>query len=207
MIIQTRNLPIREQMRGDSAAYNVSNQPTPALLNATGHSLLRSIATGQSAHLLAAAAAIAKLERMLPGASAEARLTAVLMSLSIEPPSQPIPTDQRVDAVPPPARGGRQGQASKTDKAAKAPRTSKAAVPTMDAGGRLLPSKEIGGVAVVSQATARQVLGLACPQMLRLEGQRALTRIQESGSRLVWYSTSEVQRLIDLIDATPTPPL
>jgi LmbE family N-acetylglucosaminyl deacetylase len=77
----------------------------------------------------------------------------------------------------------------------------------MDASGKLLPSKEIDGIAVVSQAEARKALGVSCVQMLRLEGQKALTRIQEGGSRLVWYSTSEVQHLVDLIDATPPPPL
>jgi hypothetical protein len=35
--------------------------------------------------------------------------------------------------------------------------------------------------------------------MLRLEGQKALTRIQEGGSRLVFYSVAEVQRLLDLV--------
>jgi hypothetical protein len=35
--------------------------------------------------------------------------------------------------------------------------------------------------------------------MLRLEGQKALTHIQEGGSRLVFYSVAEVQRLLDLV--------
>ena len=77
----------------------------------------------------------------------------------------------------------------------------------MDASGRLQPSKEIGGVAVVSQAEARKALGVSCVQMLRLEGQKVLTRVQENGSRLVYYAITEVQRLIDLIDRTPPPPL
>ncbi len=77
----------------------------------------------------------------------------------------------------------------------------------MDAGGRLLPSKEIGGVAVVSQAEARKALGVSCVQMLRLEGQKVLARVQESGMRHVYYPVEQVQRLIDLIDRTPTPPL
>jgi hypothetical protein len=77
----------------------------------------------------------------------------------------------------------------------------------MDASGRLLPSREINGIAVVSQAEARKALGVSCVQMLRLEGQRALTRIQEGGSRLVWYAIAEVQRLLDMIDATPPQPL
>jgi len=185
--------------------------PSPELLTAVGHAILRSVAAGQGDSLQAAAGALERLDKLLPDASAEGRMIAVLMSLSIEPPSQPAPTDQRVDAVPPPARGGRQGQASKagkTDKAVRPARKGKpAARPILDAAGRLQASRIIDGIGCVSQATARQVLGMNCPQMLRLEGQRALTRIQEGGSRLVWYATSEVQRLIDLIDAAPPPPL
>lgn len=77
----------------------------------------------------------------------------------------------------------------------------------MDASGRLQPSKEIGGVAVVSQAEARKALGMNCPQMIKLENQKLLSRIQESGSRLVYYAVAEVQKLIDLIDrgADPEP--
>jgi hypothetical protein len=175
------------------------SQPTPELMTAVGHAILRSVAAGQGDSLQAAASALERLADLLPNASAECRLTAVLMSLCIEPTSPAPPTDQSVDAVPPPARSGRQGQASKASKAAKASRTSKAAVPTMDAGGRLLPSKEIGGVAVVSQAEARKALGVSCVQMLRLEGQKALQRIQEGGSRLVFYSVAQVQRLLDLL--------
>ena len=52
----------------------------------------------------------------------------------------------------------------------------------------------------MSQAEARQVLGLTYSQMLRLENQKVLTRIQEPSSRLVHYSTAEVQRLLNLID-------
>jgi LmbE family N-acetylglucosaminyl deacetylase len=77
----------------------------------------------------------------------------------------------------------------------------------MDASGKLLPSKEIGGVAVVSQAEARKALGVSCVQMLRLEGQKVLTRVQEGGMRHVYYPVEQVQRLIDLIDRTPPPPL
>ncbi len=77
----------------------------------------------------------------------------------------------------------------------------------MDASGRLLPSREINGIAVVSQAEARKALGVSCVQMLRLEGQKALQRIQENGSRLVYYPVAEAQKLLDLIDRTPPPPL
>ena len=187
-------------MRGDSAAYNVSTQPTPALLNATGHSLLRSIANGQSDHLLASAAAIERLAALLPGASAECRLTAVLMSLTDDPTPQAETTVQ--SPAPTPAR-----RKSKPAKQAKTSRKSKAAVPTMDINGRLLSSRKINDTDVVSQAEARKALGMSCIQMLKLENQKLLTRIQESGSRLVYYDVCQVQKLLDMIDATPPPPL
>ena len=41
------------------------------------------------------------------------------------------------------------------------------------------------------------VLELTCSQMLKLEDQRLLQRIQESGLRHGWYSVSEGQRLLD----------
>ena len=180
----------------------MSNQPSPELLTATGHALLRSIATGQGDHLLAAADAIAKLERMLPGASAECRLVAVLLSLTDDPTSQAETTVQS----PAPTPAGHKAR-DKASQPAKASRKSKASVPRMDASGRLLSSKEISGIAVVSQAEARKALGVSCMQMLRLENQKLLSRIQEGGMRHVYYSTSEVQRLLDLIDRTPPPPL
>ena len=77
----------------------------------------------------------------------------------------------------------------------------------MDIHGKLISSKEINGIAVVSQAEARKALGMNCPQMIKLENQKLLSRIQESGSRLVFYRISEVQHLLDMIDATPPPPL
>ena len=77
----------------------------------------------------------------------------------------------------------------------------------MDASGKLLSSRKINDTDVISQAEARKVLGVSCVQMLRLEGQKVLTRVQENGSRLVYYAITEVQRLIDLIDRTPPPPL
>ena len=172
-------------------------------MTATAHAILRSVATGQGDILRHAADAIGRLERMLPNASAEARLVATLMALTDDPTPQPVVTVQ--SPAPTPAR-----EAKARDKAsqpAKASRKSKASVPRMDASGRLQPSKEIGGVAVVSQAEARKALGVSCVQMLRLEGQKVLTRVQENGSRLVYYAITEVQRLIDLIDRTPPPPL
>ena len=53
--------------------------------------------------------------------------------------------------------------------------------------------------AASSQAEARKVLKLTCSQMLKLEDQRLLQRIQESGLRHVRYSVSEVERLLDLV--------
>lgn len=75
----------------------------------------------------------------------------------------------------------------------------------MDSSGRLISSKGIGGVAVISQAEARKALGMNCPQMLKLENQKLLTRIQESGSRLVYYDVRQVQKLLDLIDRDADP--
>ena len=193
-------------MRGDNAASCVSTQPTPALLNATGHSLLRSIVDGQGAHLLAAADAIAKLERMLPGASAECRLVAVLLAVSVGDPAAPTAGADVATPAPTPAR-----EAKARDKAsqpAKASRKSKAAVPLMDISGKLLSSREIGGVAVISQAEARKALGMSCVQMIKLENQKLLSRIQESGSRHVWYRVDETQKLLNLLDrgvADPKP--
>ena len=198
-------------MRGDSAASCVSAQPSPELLNRVGHNLLLAVAAGHSGPLQAAVGALGKLGRLLPDASPESRLTAVLMSLSIEPTSPIVPTDQRDSAVPPPARARRQGRAGKTgktDKAVKPSRKGKAAaLPVMDASGRLQPSRMIGDVDVVSQATARKALGISCLQMLRLEDQKLLTRIQEPSSRLVHYSTVEVQKLLNLIDRGVTDPV
>ena len=182
----------------------MSNQPTPALLNATGHALLRAIAAGHSAPLQAAAGALDRLGRLLPDASPEGRLVAVLMSLSIEPTSPTVPADQSADDVPPPARGGRQGRAGKADKADKAVRPARkgkpASQPILDAAGRLQASKIIEGVGCVSQATARKALGISCMQMLKLEDQRLLERVQETGLRHVWYPVQQVQRLLNLID-------
>ena len=77
----------------------------------------------------------------------------------------------------------------------------------MDIHGKLISSKEINGIAVISQAEARKALGVSCVQMLKLENQKLLGRIQESGSRLVYYDVCQVQKLLDMIDATPPPPL
>ena len=151
------------------------------------------------------------LAALLPEATPEVRLVAVLMSLTIEPPSPTVPTDQSVDAVPPPARGGVKSGAARPARPARPTRQlaarkgRPASQPILDAAGRLQASGVIGGVGCVSQATARKALGVSCVQMLRLENQKLLTRIQEPLSRLVHYSTAEVQRLLDLIDREPEP--
>jgi hypothetical protein len=176
------------------------SQPSPELLTAVGHAILRSVAAGHSGPLQAAAGALDRLGRLLPNASPEGRMVAVLMAISSEPTPQAAPTDQSVDAVPPPARGGRQGQAIKAGKTSRTGRLARK--------GRLQPSRRIGDVDVVAQSTARQALGVSCSQMLKLEDQRLLTRIQETGLRHVWYPTQQVQRLLDLIDrgvAEPRP--
>ena len=182
----------------------MSAQPSPELLNRVGHTLLLAVAAGHSGPLQAAAGALERLTALLPDASPEGRLVAVLLSLTHDQPSPAPPTDQRVDAVPPPARGGRQGRGSKagrTDKTVRPARKGKpASQPILDAAGRLQASKIIEGVGCVSQSTARQVLGLTCAQMLKLEDQRLLERVQETGLRHVWYPVQQVQRLLNLID-------
>ena len=63
----------------------------------------------------------------------------------------------------------------------------------------------IGDVDVVSQAIARKALGVSCVQMLKLEDQRLLERVQETGLRHVWYPVQQVQRLLNLIDRGADP--
>ncbi len=41
--------------------------------------------------------------------------------------------------------------------------------------------------------------------MIKLENQKLLQRIQEGGSRLVFYSVVEVQRLLTLLTGGPEP--
>ena len=201
----------RTRSRDDCRPHSMISQPSPELLNRVGHNLLLAVAAGHSGPLQAAVGALGKLGRLLPDASPESRLTAVLMSLSIEPTPPAPPTDQSADDVPPPARGGREGRAGKTDKADKTVRPSRkgkpASQPILDAAGRIQASKIIEGVGCVSQAIARKVLGMNCPQMIKLENQKLLTRVQEAGSRLVFYAIAEVQHLLDKLDATPPPPL
>ena len=188
----------------DTSRFCVSTTaPSPELLTHVGHALLRSIATGQGDQLRHAADALVKLTRLLPGAGAEGRMIAVLLAVTDDATSQPVVASPAPQ--PSPARPTR---IARSNKSARQPRKIRtASVPRMDASGRLQPSKEIGGVAVISQAEARKALGMSCIQMIKLENQKLLGRIQESGSRLVFYDVCQVQHLLDMIDATPPPPL
>lgn len=166
-------------MRGDNAASCVSTQPTPALLNATGHSLLRSIVDGQGAHLLAAADAIAKLERMLPGASAECRLVAVLLAVSVGDPAAPT---------------------AGADVATPAPTPARQPTPFMDDAGQPLVAFRHEGVPFVSQLVAGKWLGLSYRQLVRLEDRHQLER-KRHGPRCVGYALHQVLELKRLITA------
>ena len=177
---------------------------TDPLAEAASKMLAVAIRRGDGAALQNVANGLAFLEHLAPTASAEMRLAAAIGALAgaVVPRGDATPTPEPTPSpTPSPAREARDNQPAKTS------RKSKASSPRFDSSGRLQPSKEIGGVAVVSQAEARKALGVSCVQMLRLEGQKVLTRVQESGSRLVYYPVAEAQKLLDLIDATPTPPL
>ena len=178
----------------------ITSAPSPELLNHVGHALLRSIAIGQGDILRHAAGALERRADLLPDASPEGRMIAVLLAISSDHPSQPVVASP----APTPAPTRRK---SKPAKQAKTSRKSKAATPRMDASGKLLSSRKINDTDVISQAEARKVLGMNCPQMIKLENQKLLTRIQESGSRLVFYDVCQVQHLLDMIDQTPPPPL
>lgn len=171
-------------------------------MTAVGHALLRSIANGQGDQLRHAADALVKLTRLLPGAGAEARMIAVLLAVTDDATSQPVVAAPSPQSHPSPTPTRRK---SKSGKPAKTSRQAKPARPLIDISGKLISSREIGGVAVTSQAEARKALGMSCVQMIKLENQKLLTRIQESGSRLVYYDVCQVQKLLDLIhrDADP----
>lgn len=172
-------------MRGDSAASCVSTQPTPALLNATGHSLLRSIVDGQSDHLLAAADAIARLERMLPNASAECRLTAVLLAVSVGDPAAPTAGADVAMPTPTPT---------------PAPTPARQPTPFMDDAGQPLVAFRHEGVPFVSQLVAGKWLGLSYRQLVRLEDRHQLER-KRHGPRCVGYALHQVLELKRLITA------
>ena len=178
----------------------ITTAPTPELLTAVGHAILRSVAIGQGDILRHAADAIGRLDKLLPNASAEARLVATLLAIS----SDPTPREETMVQSPTPTPVRRKSKSGKTSRPTC---QAKPAHPLMDASGRLLSSRKINDTAVISQAEARKVLVMNCPQMIKLENQKLLTRIQESGSRLVYYDVCQVQKLLDLIDrgADPQP--
>ena len=165
---------------------------TDPLAEAASKMLAVAIRRGDGAALQNVANGLAFLGHLAPTASAEMRLAAAIGALAgaVVPRGDATPTPEPAPA-PAPAR-----EAKARDNQ-----------PAMDAAGQLLSSKGIDGIAVISQAQARKVLGMNCPQMIKLENQRLLTRIQESGSRLVYYPVAEAQKLLDLIDATPPQPL
>ena len=177
-----------------------SNQPSPELLTIVGHAILRSVAIGQGDPLRQAAGALERLADLLPDASPEGRMVAVLLAISSDHPSQPVVASPA--PTPTPTR-----RRSKSGKTCRTTRKPKASAPLMDIHGKLISSRKINDTDVVSQAEARKALGMNCPQMIKLENQKLLTRIQESGSRLVFYDVCQVQHLLDMIDATPPPPL
>ena len=182
----------------------ITSAPSPELLNHVGHALLRSIAIGQGDILRHAAGALERLADLLPDASPEGRMIAVLLAVTDDQTSQPVVTSPAPQSQSQPTPARRQ---AKSGKQAKTSRKSKAAVPIMDINGRLISSKGINGIAVISQAEARKVLGMSCIQMLKLEDQKLLGRIQEEGLRHVWYPTQQVQKLLNLLDhgADPQP--
>jgi hypothetical protein len=96
---------------------------------------------------------------------------------------EPTPREETMVQSPTPAPVRRQAKAAKASGPTRKP---KAATPTMDIHGKLIPSKEIDGIAVVSQAEARKVLNVSCSQMLKLEHQKLLQRIQEADRG--WFS-------------------
>jgi hypothetical protein len=99
---------------------------------------------------------------------------------------EPTPREETMVQSPTPAPVRRQAKAAKAAKASRPTRKPKAATPTMDIHGKLIPSKEIDGIAVVSQAEARKVLNVTYGQMLKLEHQKLLQRIQEADRG--WFS-------------------
>lgn len=180
---------------------------TDPLAEAASKMLAVAIRRGDGAALQNVANGLAFLGHLAPAASAEMRLAAAIGALAgaVVPRGDTTPTQSPTPA-PTPAREAKARDKAK-DKPVKTSRQAKPARPLIDISGKLLSSREIGGVAVISQAEARKALGMSCIQMLKLEDQKLLARIQESGSRLVYYAVAEVQRLLDLIDrgADPQP--
>lgn len=162
--------------------------PPAELVTRLGHALLQSIADGHRDKLLIAADALGKLDDVLPAAAVEVRMVVVLLAL--------------VDSATPKPSVAASAPIKRRGKAAAKPREAKPSRIVVDADGKVQPSREVGGIAVISQADARKALGISCQQMLKLEDQRLLERVQEAGMRHVWYQVGQVQRLLDLLDKT-----
>ena len=180
---------------------------TDPLAEAASKMLAVAIRRGDGAALQNVANGLAFLGHLAPTASAEMRLAAAIGALAgaVVPRGDTTPTPEPTQSpTPTPAPARRQAKAGKP---VKQTRQAKPAHPRMDINGRLLSSRKINDTDVISQAEARKALGMNCPQMIKLENQKLLTRIQESGSRLVYYDVCQVQKLLDKLDATPPPPL
>ena len=179
---------------------------TDPLAEAASKMLAVAIRRGDGAARQNVANGLAFLGHLAPTASAEMRLAAAIGALAgaVVPRGDTTPTPEPTQSPTPTPAPAREAKAGKP---VKQTRQAKPAHPLMDIHGKLISSKGINGIAVVSQAEARKVLGMNCPQMIKLENKKLLSRIQESGSRLVFYDVCQVQKLLDLIDATPPPPL
>lgn len=177
---------------------------TDPLAEAASKMLAVAIRRGDGAALQNVANGLAFLGHLAPAASAEMRLAAAIGALAgaVVPRGDTTPTQSPTPA-PTPAREAK--ARDKASKPARPTRKPKASAPLMDINGRLLPSREVNGIAVISQAEARKALVMSCVQMIKLENQKLLTRIQEPSSRLVYYDVMQVQKLLDLIhrDADP----
>ena len=180
---------------------------TDPLAEAASKMLAVAIRRGDGAALQNVANGLAFLGHLAPAASAEMRLAAAIGALAgaVVPRGDTTPTPEPTQSpTPTPSPTRRRSKSGKTCRTTRKP---KASAPLMDIHGKLISSRKINDTDVVSQAEARKVLGMNCPQMIKLEDQKLLARIQESSSRLVYYPVAEVQHLLDKLDATPTPPL
>ena len=124
-------------------------------------------------------------------------MIAVLLAVTDDATSQPVVASPAPQSQSQPTPARRQAKAGKP---VKQTRQAKPATPRMDASGKLLSSRKINDTDVISQAEARKVLGMSCVQMIKLENQKLLSRIQESGSRFVYYDVRQVQKLFNLLD-------
>ena len=179
---------------------------TDPLAEAASKMLAVAIRRGDGAALQNVANGLAFLGHLAPTASAEMRLAAAIGALAgaVVPRGDTTPTPEPTQSPTPAPAPAREAKAGKP---VKQTRQAKPAHPRMDINGRLLSSRKINDTDVISQAEARKALGMSCIQMLKLENQKLLTRVQETGLRHVWYPTQQVQKLLNLLDrgADPQP--